>query len=120
MNKIYKGSIEIPLFETTVRIFYCKNDLRRLFNYTNNPNYEEYKHCDAVVARYIEKGYINVMFSNLKLRTILHECFHITAGLLVYRDINLDNPSTEEIYAYFNAWITTEVLNKVKKWGKLT
>lgn len=121
-NKIYKAKIEVPLCENTIQILYCKDDLERLFDYIGDDSYDESKRYNAVVIRDVitNDGHIFMLLSDLKLRTIIHECFHVVVRLLVPRDINLDNPSTEEIYAYFNAWITTEVLQKIKKWGKIT
>lgn len=120
MNQIQKTKIEIPVYETTVEILYAKNNLEYLFDYMGKDNYEEHKHCDAVTFKYLSKGHICIMLTDLKLRTIIHECFHVTTALLEFRDIHLDNSSTEEVYAYLNAYITTEVLTKVKKWGKIS
>lgn len=53
------------------------------------------------------------------LNLVVHECFHMTKAVMEWKEISLGN-HTDETWAYYHAWMVTEVLKKLqaKKGGR--
>ena len=50
------------------------------------------------------------------LTVIAHESFHAVCGMFSYcSDMKLDSPSMEEMFAYFQGWLSSTIYNKGKE-----
>jgi hypothetical protein len=75
------------------------------------------KHTDGVVCNVKEKNYrgtwVLFNFKHCNEGIILHECNHVTFGLLDKRKIYL-NERTQEVYVYTQQWLFNQI-NKFYK-----
>lgn len=76
------------------------------------------KHTDGVVCNVHEGDYrgtwVLFNFQHCNEGIIVHECSHITFGLLDKREIYL-NERTQEVYAYTQQWLFNQINNFYKE-----
>lgn len=107
--------IKVPIYNTKIKIVICE-DLDKYCK--ENAIDERGVNHEAVVYDFVNYDrdfhFIVLFRPNVKSNTIVHECFHLTCGIMRYIGCKLSNNS-EESFAYLNEYLYKVIQNIVLK-----